>query len=269
MSYEVGDAVPIPVVVKNAAGQLVDATVTVTVTKPDGTVITPAVIHESVGTYLATPVADAVGTWPYKVAITGTVTDVVEDQFSVDAQTILGASLAELKAELNMTAAKDSPERDRELRQKLASATRMVEKRCGPVSVKDFTQSFRACSVVLDYRPVVSITSVTPLGGVALSSADAVRRLDAEAGIVELTAAATRAGGGTIVYRAGRTAIPANLKDATLVIAKHLWETQRGVSARPGMGGDEMADAVVGVGWALPNRARELMDPDSDGPAVA
>lgn len=178
----------------------------------------------------------------------------------------LAASLADLKAHLNMTEAGDSAGRDQELTMMLGAATRMVEKRCGPVSVKTFTEYFDHPSIILSHQPVIEVISVTPSGGVDVAGTEAVRRLNTAAGVVDLARAWC---GGTITYTAGRTEVPENLKTATLIIAAHLWETQRGATARPGMGGGELAEAVPGRGYALPNAAEELIAPDADGPAVA
>lgn len=271
MSTEVGSPVTLRAAVRDAAGALTAATVTIVITKPDGTTLTPAVdptTTATVGRYEAVVTPDQAGTWLYRWVVAGAAVPWPQsDQFSVVAQATLAASLDELKAHLNMTSATDSVGRDMELRKMLAAATRMVEARCGPVSVKTFTEPYGRSPMALANRPVVSITTVTPRGGVAEDGATAVDVWDATTGVVELAAGSI--GGGTIVYRAGRTEIPENLQEAALIIAAHLWTTQRGVSARPGLGGDDMATPIAGLGYALPNRAEELMAPDAYPPAVA
>lgn len=69
----------------------------------------------------------------------------------------------------------------------------------------------------------------------------------------------------SVTYSTGSGVVPASVKLATLIIAAHLWETQRmpGQSAdsRPaGFGGaDGIPDATPFSGFAIPNRAQELL----------
>jgi hypothetical protein len=53
------------------------------------------------------------------------------------------------------------------------------------------------------------------------------------------------------------TAIPPEATLATLIIAEHLWQTQRGDSARPGVDDEGMMDAPRG--FAMPRRAEQLL----------
>lgn len=68
-----------------------------------------------------------------------------------------------------------------------------------------------------------------------------------------------------VVYTAGIAAVgsvPSALTLAAAVIAGHLWETQRGDLGAAGPG-DEYAggNAAPGLGYAVPNRALELLAP--------
>jgi hypothetical protein len=83
-SYDLGDGVNLKHLVKDRDGNLTDATVVFTVTKPDGTTITPSVTHVSTGTYeAATFATDQAGGWSYKVTVSGTVVDLAYGAFSV------------------------------------------------------------------------------------------------------------------------------------------------------------------------------------------
>jgi hypothetical protein len=54
--------------------------------------------------------------------------------------------------------------------------------------------------------------------------------------------------------------IPANCTRAAAIIIQHLWETQRGVmGSRRFGGGQELDRALTGMGYAIPNRAKELL----------
>lgn len=69
----------------------------------------------------------------------------------------------------------------------------------------------------------------------------------------------------TVTYVAGwGTAAPAAINLAARIIVKHLWDTQHGPSARPSMGGDETV-VLPGFGFAIPDRAAELLDGTVNG----
>ena len=63
----------------------------------------------------------------------------------------------------------------------------------------------------------------------------------------------------TITYTTGRAAIPGQVITAVEFIVQHLWTTQRGampMNANPGDG----ESMVPGIGYAIPNRAIELLE---------
>jgi hypothetical protein len=83
-TYDFGDGVNISHLVYDRDGVLSDATVAITVTKPDGTTISPSVTHVSTGTYRAATFAgDLSGPWTYKVDVSGAVVDVAYGEFTV------------------------------------------------------------------------------------------------------------------------------------------------------------------------------------------
>lgn len=55
------------------------------------------------------------------------------------------------------------------------------------------------------------------------------------------------------------TAVPSEATLATLIIADHLWETQRGASAHPGLDEDTDTVAQMRRGFAIPRRAEHLL----------
>jgi hypothetical protein len=66
-----------------------------------------------------------------------------------------------------------------------------------------------------------------------------------------------------VEYTAGRSDVPASIRLGVLIVAAHLWETQRRpgfTSATPaGFGGSgDIPDVPVGRGFAIPARAEEL-----------
>lgn len=172
-------------------------------------------------------------------------------------------TLPELKAETNITVGTN----DVELTRRLNSAVDVVQGYVGPLESRSVTETHYAPSgrvLILRQSPVISITSVSNANGTTYVPADYV--LDTGAGLLR-RAYATGSWGGevTVTYLAGRDTLPAALADAILIIAAHLWETQRGASPSP-FTEDPLP---VGRGFAVPNRALELMRPYLLGAQVA
>lgn len=256
MIYDIGDKVLLSTTVEDDTGTAVNTpTLVIAVTKPDGTTVSPAPTvtnSGSGGIYTAAVTVDAAGTWTYAWTASGTVTAVEPGQFTVCSATVYVASLEELKHQLRRTDSAD----DLELRGHLASATRYVEKRLGgPVSVQTFTERHLVTgpSIVPRRRPLVSVTSITPDLGSALTSDAYVVDTDLNQIILRYGAIAWY----TLVYTAGLAQVSENAKLAGLIIAQHLWETQNGG------GGRRTQDTVPsGLGFAIPRRAAEMLDVD-------
>lgn len=53
---------------------------------------------------------------------------------------------------------------------------------------------------------------------------------------------------------------PAYVKIATLLLLDHLWSSQRGPGGGP-LAVDDESVTVAGVGYAIPNRVKELLEP--------
>jgi hypothetical protein len=201
------------------------------------------------GVYTAPVTVDQAGLWTYLWTASGTVVATEPGQFTVDATRTLVASLEEFKAHLNRTDVAD----DAELRTHLAAATEWVESELGgPIGVTTYTETHYAGDTLIPRKtPLVSVTSITPYQGSALSTA--AYRADTNLGAVFLRYAAGYEY--TLVYRAGWTVLPERVKLAGLIVAAHLWETQNG------FGGRRNADdlAATGLGFAVPRRALELL----------
>jgi hypothetical protein len=101
VSYDIGDAIPLIYTISAVA------TVTLTVTAPDGTVTTPSTTQGGsppAVTYTANVPATQSGTWTYRFVATGAVTDSESGQFFVVAavDTHVYTTRAELKAGLGI-----------------------------------------------------------------------------------------------------------------------------------------------------------------------
>jgi hypothetical protein len=124
---------------------------------------------------------------------------------------------------------------DVELTAMIASAEAILAQEVGPLSTSTVTARVPGYSwgLHLPVYPAVSLTSVTPVGGTALTLGDLY--LEKESGAVSYngTGAFTSAGY-DVVYTAGRSPIPDDLVQAVKDQLKHMWKSQRGGASRPG-----------------------------------
>lgn len=169
--------------------------------------------------------------------------------------------MADFLSHLNMTDSEGGPHAA-ELALTLEAATELVESHVGPMVARTVTLTAEPSEreLLVDVYPVLSVTTFTNSSGTSLAAGAEV-----SGGVITRYPTVLGTGRHTIVYQAGRTPVPAALKLATLIVAKHLWETQRASgslasSGRFGATGPEMVPNTS-MGFALPNRAAELMGP--------
>jgi hypothetical protein len=161
------------------------------------------------------------------------------------------ASLSAVKAHLNMT----STANDDELGLMLEAANDVVRSLVGSFGVDDVTETVavHGGTAILSHRPVV--------GDVQLDGAVTGYLVNRAAGLLHDLPPSLRSM--TVAYTAGREGVPAAVTLATAIITGHLWETQRGTSPsalalqRPDMD----VPFAGGIGYAIPNRAKELLEP--------
>jgi hypothetical protein len=127
VSYDLGDAVPLVYTI-NAV-----ATVTLTVTAPDGTTTTPGTTQGGAPpavTYTANVPATQAGTWRYRFVATGAATDAEQGQFYVqaDADSHVYTTLPELKTALSIPQTDTADDDD--LQDAVLAASRAVEGDC-------------------------------------------------------------------------------------------------------------------------------------------
>jgi uncharacterized phiE125 gp8 family phage protein len=169
--------------------------------------------------------------------------------------------VSELKTLLQISTSND----DELLALYLAAAVRLVEARTGPLTVRTFTERITTNrnNLLLAYRPVVAITTVTQI----LDSWDTVTpdllAFDSVSGVVYRTDFGTLAGSWDITYVAGWQAVPESWQLAILVTAEHLWRTARGAAKRPSSGPNDMLTTRPSTPSELPQVAQELL---SDAP---
>lgn len=144
------------------------------------------------------------------------------------------------------------------------AAVLYVEERCGPIAGGQYrfvvSQNARR-QLVLPLGRITEIESITDPHGnvVTLDHVSAARDVDWLAGII--TVPYTLAGTYEVVATVAPSPKAESLKLAALIIARHLWETQRGLGARASAYGDA---ASIPAGVAIPRRAEILMESARD-----
>lgn len=269
MPFDLGANVRLHAECRDPAGVLVAAaTAVATVTLPDGTTAVPTPTTTDPGIYVADYATAVAGRHSVRWVFTGPA-HAYTDMFDVrEAAPPVLMSLATARKHLKKNDTSD----DDEIRDWVEACTRAVEQFVGPVIVRTVVETAdvrAASSVALQQIPAVALTSVTAVrtGGTSYDVGDL--DLDPETGIV------TRKDGGTLygplrfTYTAGRAIVPANIRGAARIILQHLWRTRQG-PGRPqlGVGDFDVSEPIPGLGFAIPNRAIQLLDPDRLPPAV-
>ena len=179
-------------------------------------------------------------------------------------------TLAEFRAHLNVPTGADT-DNDAERTRILNAAIKLVERHVGPLDSQTVTDEEHyvggydtALWLHNGSSPVTAVTSATTRtyagdSGTEYVTADLTVSKNGRLRINEGTA---WYGDVTVTYTAGYDTVPADLHLAVLIVAAHLWQTQRGGTSR-GRTFDSSPDEVglVGSGFALPNAAVELMRP--------
>lgn len=270
MPFDLGATVRLTADCRDPGGNLATAaTVSVTVTLPDGTTASPTVAETSTaGEYRADYPTVAAGRHTVRWVFTGPAhayTDVF-DVREADPPAVM--SLATGRKHLNKVDHTD----DDEIRDWIEATTRAVEQFVGPVVPRLVTETVRftsARTVALTQIPALSLTEVVSLrtGGPTYAVEDL--DLDLDTGLLEAVGGGVLYGPWRVTYRVGRLAVPANFRNAAKIILQHLWRTRQG-PGRPQRGTDDydVTEPLPGLGFAIPNRAVQLLDPDRLPPGV-
>jgi hypothetical protein len=272
MSYDLGAIVPLGTTVRDASGALANAgNMQVTVTLPDNTTTTvPSVAPTSTGTYAYDYPTTLAGRHTVRWVATGVNAGAYVDVFDVrEAAPALLFSLAAAKAKLDIPAT--STGSDEELREFIEATTAAVEFFVGPVARRTVQQVVRGDrdAWVLHTTPVLAVTAITPLQtwqqAIDVSGLD----VDTHTGILRRTDGLWfYSGDYRVTYTAGRAIVPPNVSLAAKLILQHLWRTNYGASrGLTGIGGGDdflATEQVPGFGYAIPNRALQLLQADRD-----
>lgn len=256
-TLEIGKTVPLQWTV-TVNGTLTAATVALTITLPDQSIITPTVTTPSTGLYAASFVATQNGVHTWRWTATGAV-----PQQADTGQFVVGGivSLTEAKAQLNIT----NSANDTELQAYIDSITASIETACGPMIAKQVTEIVEAFDLTINLLqpPVVSVTSITSIYTSGVQWLAGVLFVDNNQGVVRRNDRGGFYGGPfTAIYTAGRASVPSGVNLAARIILDWLWATQRG-SMRPSNGAAPPIDVVdfPGFSYPIPARAAFLLGP--------
>lgn len=267
MAFDLGDQVPLTIETRDALGSLANAgAVTLTIGLPDGTSVTPAITNPSTGRYQVDYATTLPGRHTVRWVATGLNAGAYADAFDVRPATPdYLISLASAKAQLKIPLSDTS--QDEQLREFVEAAAYVIEHHRKEAIVRRIVTEYHfirdsASRLLLRTTPVISLQSVQTVdGGTSWAVADL--HLTPATGLV-----VGKSGMGTIsflgniqaVYVAGRTVVPANFTLAARIIVQHLWETTRGnPRTGPWPGGQEDTTQIFGMGFAIPNRALQLL----------
>ena len=265
-------------------GVITGSVVVLTVTVPDGTTTTP-LVTQGVTSTASVPAVQA-GAYLLVWSTTGTVTDVLPDQFTVVAPSLALISFSDLRDQLNISPTDTSG--TAKLRRFIQSGTDVVQNITGPVvpTAKQINYPGGGPYVILPERWVKSITSVQEFWG-----GNTIYTLTVQQpGIGVLTAFGylwdqslnkiTRMSAGfetnfkpginavIVNYVAGMATIPQDITDATGELIRHWWANgQQPWRAAFQPGGDDTGFQPV-MGYAIPNRVVEMLQPYRKKPGI-
>ena len=289
----VGSAVPLAWTNTDTQGNAQNAaTVTLTVTLPDGTTAAPTVANNGTGVYSAKYVTTQAGhhlaLW---VATDAAYPGAWADSFEVQAladPTIV--SLAEAKDILQLGG---TTEFDARLQGWNGSATEVIEYICGPVVQQTVVETLpaRGLETHLSKPPVLGLAVWTQVPpelanlGITVSSPPSpmlrTRVYGIEYPLTQLYCDPRR---GVVThtsglpfyycdyvwqYQAGRVVIPSGIYDAGKIILEHLYQVYRGGVGAQDVASGESVTTLPGFGFAIPNRALELLVPYSANTRMA
>jgi hypothetical protein len=268
--FDLGDSARLTATCTDPAGVAVNATgVTLTITLPDGTTASPAVTNPpaTAGQYAVDYVTAQPGLHAVRWVFTGPAcayTDAMDVREAVPPALF---SLADAKNKLG----KQSDIDDDDLRACIEATTKCVEFFVGAVVRRTVTQIAHGGTdrMTLHTGPVLSVTSITGVSAWQLPVPVDAIDLDGAAGILRRTDMLPFwRGPYRVVYVAGRGVVGANITLAAKMILQHLWRTYFGSSrALPGVGGSDdftPYEPIPGLGYAIPNRALQLLQGDRD-----
>lgn len=279
MAYDVGQMVRLPVSVRDATGALTNATMAITVTRPDETVYpAPPIVTDGVGVFHADVVPDGTnyGPWLWTYTASGAAVGVYTGQFLVRTPGPRIVSLVEAKRHLNKDL--NITTDDEEIRDFIDAAQFVIEFRLGTAVVpRTVVEYFDGGTDVLHLRngPVMSIAEVReqwspgdqriltaePDSSVGVSDSNYLWDVRGRRILRRMSGYPYQFPPGSmnvkITYRIGTQVPAANVHLAALELIGHVWRASQLASGATRT--KEVTESLVAIGYAVPNRVRELL----------
>lgn len=170
-------------------------------------------------------------------------------------------SLDQMRAHLNITT--PDPGEDAELARMIEAADGAIEAFLGvvvaPRSVTERHIIPPGGMVCLRAVPVIEVTALVASDGSTVFDAARVD-LDGDLGVLR-AGSSSAVGDVSVSFVAGMNDPPARYELAEMLIAAHMWETQRVQTLAQGFsyGGEDQFQGQFGRGYSLPNRAIQLL----------
>ncbi|MFE1925798.1 hypothetical protein ACFW91_24905 [Streptomyces asoensis] len=244
-----------------------------TVTLPDGTsAVFDPVPPATPGQYKYTYATTQPGRHAVRWVATGANATAYVDVFDVrEAIPTWIISLADARQQLKKVAADTS--QDESIRRWIGATTAAVEWFVGPVAERTVTETHsvgRVHALALRQIPALALTSVVSVLDGGPSYDVSALDLDGGDGIVRLKGGGYFYGPLRVTYTAGRRIVAENISAAAELILQHLARTQYG-TGRPQLGVSDydVNEPIPGLGYAIPNRALQLLSPDQLPPGMA
>lgn len=277
MGYEVGAKVRLPVEVRDPAGVLTNATMTVLVEREDGTPYTGlgSPVNDGTGLYHIDAVVDTPGLLRWTWNATGAVIGVYRGQAYVRTPFAGIISLKEAKEHLNKRM--DDTTDDEELLDWIDAITLAIEKQVGPVVLREYIESYSGGSnrIFLRERPVISVTQVLEDWGpddqrILTEELYGGPYADDQYTVDEAHGVITRHTGGypmyfpagtsniEITYTAGKQPIPQNIRTAAKELLNHHWRASQIATGQLNPRVNVPQDTAT-TGIAIPNRVTLLL----------
>ena len=174
-------------------------------------------------------------------------------------------TLPEVKTHLNISTSDD----DTEILEFIARAEAAIAAKCGPLQQESVTTRVRGYGRALAPKvtPILSLTSVTPVGGSAVSLSllhTPEHRLRGPSTIEYLDGQWFGSRWYDVVYVAGRSTVPEDLRHAVFEAIRYYWETQLGNAPAGALPTGSDVDLVQTFGgpFGFPwSRVQHLIEP--------
>lgn len=280
--FELGEVAQLSFTAFDTTGAPANATaISLTINRPDGNVDGPFAPVGAAGVYAYNYLTQVSGLHSYRWVATGVpgpgvgvgaYTDVFDVRMTAAANIF---SLSDAKLMLNEPAGVTA--NDRKISQYIRTTTGFLEKFCGSIIVQQVTERHTAGGtyIMLNKPPVFQpstqtypVIALTPVLTYGLTYDLSLLTVDFKRGEMRHKSGLPFIYGPyDVTYTVGRPVIQEEILTGGEIILKHLWEVERGGSGR--VGGYGADDTTTMWGFAVPNRALEILEPQRTAAGIA